>query len=165
MSGEIDAFSLVCIKLQRPRPPGDQVPWRWLLDRLHDASDRKLTLISTMAGAGKTTLLTQWLEECPQPSVWLSLDERDNELDVFLSYLVGGVRTVSFDSCVNTLDTEPAIHGQIFPLLSIFAHGLSASPGIKLYAQQVAWLSADALPLNLRQCLRCQTPEREKVGK
>jgi NhaP-type Na+/H+ or K+/H+ antiporter len=29
-------------------------------------------------------------------------------------------------------------------LLSIFAHGLSASTGIKLYAQQIARLSADA---------------------
>jgi len=73
-------FTLIHTKFQRPRLPGDLIPRRRLLDRLHAGLDRKLTLISAQAGAGKTTLLAQWLEECPQPS---SLSERrlPSELD------------------------------------------------------------------------------------
>ena len=74
---ESEGFTLIRTKLQRPRLPGDLIPRRRLLDLLHAGSARKLTLISAMAGAGKTTLLAQWLEECPQPSAWLSLDEHE----------------------------------------------------------------------------------------
>ena len=94
MAGEPDALPLIRTKLQRPRLPGDLIPRRRLLDRLHAGSERKLTLISAMAGTGKTTLLAQWLEECPQPSAWLSLDEHDNDRIVFLTYLCGAIRTV-----------------------------------------------------------------------
>jgi ATP/maltotriose-dependent transcriptional regulator MalT len=80
---------LIRSKLQRPRLPKDLIFRRRLLDALHAGLDRKLTLISGMAGVGKTTLLAQWLEECPQPSAWLSLDEHDNDRIVFLSCLDG----------------------------------------------------------------------------
>ncbi len=100
---EADAFILIRTKLERPRLPGDLIPRPRLLDRLHAGSDRKLTLISAMAGTGKTTLLAQWLEECPQPSAWLSLDEHDNDRIVFLSYLCGAIRTVFPTGCDKAL--------------------------------------------------------------
>jgi LuxR family maltose regulon positive regulatory protein len=95
---------LIRTKLQHPRLPEDLVPRPRLLDRLHAGSDRKLTLISAMAGAGKTTLLAQWLEECPQPSAWLSLDEHDNARIVFLSYLCAAIRSVFPNACERVLD-------------------------------------------------------------
>ena len=101
---ETEAFTLIRTKLQRPPLPGDLIPRRRLLDRLHAGLDRKLTLISAQAGAGKTTLLAQWLDECPQPSAWLSLDEHDNDLIVFVSYLIGAVRTVFPGACEGTFD-------------------------------------------------------------
>jgi ATP/maltotriose-dependent transcriptional regulator MalT len=88
------AGPLIRTKLQRPRLPGDLIRRQRLLDWLHAGSDRRLTLISGAAGAGKTTLLAQWLAECPQHSAWLSLDEHENDLIVFLSYLCGSIRTV-----------------------------------------------------------------------
>ena len=105
MAGGIDTLLIIRTKLQRPRLPGDLIPRRRLLDRLHAGSDRKLTLISAMAGTGKTTLLAQWLEECPQPSAWLSLDEHDNDRIVFLSYLCGAIRTVFPDACEKALES------------------------------------------------------------
>ncbi|MBW2713894.1 MAG: AAA family ATPase [Deltaproteobacteria bacterium] len=56
-----------------------------------------MTLVTGPAGAGKSTLLSQWLEELKLPSVWLSLDEADNDPKRFLSYLVEGLRQVAPD--------------------------------------------------------------------
>ena len=100
---EADAFTLIRAKMRRPRLPGDQVPRRRLLDRLHAGLDRKLALISAMADTSKTTLLVQWLEECPCPSAWLSLDDHDNDCIVFLTYLCGAIRTVFPDGCDKAL--------------------------------------------------------------
>jgi len=52
-----------------------------------------------MAGPGKTALLAQWLEECPQPSAWLSLDEHDNDLTILMSYLIAAVWTLFPGAC------------------------------------------------------------------
>jgi LuxR family maltose regulon positive regulatory protein len=104
MTIETKAITLIRTKLQRPRLPGDLILRRRLLDRLHAGSEGKLTLISAMAGTGKTTLLAQWLEECPQPSAWLSLDEHDNDLVVFMSYLIGAIRTVFPGACGKTFE-------------------------------------------------------------
>ncbi len=109
MTIEIRGLTLIRTKLQRPRLPGDLIPRPRLLDRLHSGSDRKLTLISAMAGTGKTTLLVQWLEACPQPSAWLSLDEHDNDRIVFLSYLCAAIRSVFPDACERVLDLLNAL--------------------------------------------------------
>jgi LuxR family maltose regulon positive regulatory protein len=103
MTSEAKAITLIRTKLQRPRLPGDLIPRRRLLDRLHAGSDRKLTLISAMAGSGKTTLLVQWLDECTQPSAWLSLDEHDNDRIAFLTYLCEAIRTVFPTGCDKAL--------------------------------------------------------------
>ena len=74
------------------------------MDRLNAGLDRKLTLISAMAGMGKTTLMAQSLEECPRRSAWLSLDEDDNDVVVFVSDLIAAVQTVRPGACEETLD-------------------------------------------------------------
>ena len=56
-----------------------------------------------MAGTGKSTLLAQWLQECAQANAWLSLDERDNDRIVFLTYLCGAIRTVFPTGCDRAL--------------------------------------------------------------
>jgi LuxR family maltose regulon positive regulatory protein len=106
MAGQTDTFPLIRTKLQRPRLPGDLVRRARLTEQMQRAHHRKLTLISAMAGTGKTTLLARWLEECPQPSAWLSLDEGDNDRIVFLTYLCGAIRTVfpiAFDKALSLL--------------------------------------------------------------
>ena len=101
--------TLIRSKLQHPVLPGDLIPRRRLLDRLHADMSRKLTLISAQAGAGKTTLLAQWLDEDPRPSAWLSLDEGDNDPAVFLAYLCAAIRTVFPKACAETLGLLGAI--------------------------------------------------------
>jgi LuxR family maltose regulon positive regulatory protein len=103
MEHAIEVLPLIRTKLHRPRLSGDLISRLRLLDRLNAGLDRKLTLISSMAGTGKTTLLVQWLEGCPQPSAWLSLDEHDNDLIVFWSYVCGAIRMAYPSACQNTL--------------------------------------------------------------
>jgi LuxR family maltose regulon positive regulatory protein len=88
------------------------------LDRLNVGKERKLILISAMAGTGKTTLLNQWLQECPYPSAWLSLDEHDNDLVVFLSYLIGAIGSIFPGACEKTLDLLSAAQTPLVRVLS-----------------------------------------------
>ena len=64
---------------------------------------RRLSLVSAPAGFGKTTLVTNWIrhlkqaEDSHSPAIgWLSLDEGDNELLQFISYLVTAVQKADF---------------------------------------------------------------------
>jgi LuxR family maltose regulon positive regulatory protein len=97
---------IIRTKLQRPRLPEDLICRPRLISKLNRGLDRKLTLISAQAGAGKSTLLAQWLadEQHKTPSAWLSLDEHDNDLIVFLSYLCEAVRTVYPAACAEALE-------------------------------------------------------------
>ncbi|USB33152.1 LuxR C-terminal-related transcriptional regulator [Paenibacillus sp. YPG26] len=55
---------------------------------------RKLTLVSAPAGYGKTTLVCEWLADCGRPAAWLSLEQGDNELARFLTYMISALQTV-----------------------------------------------------------------------
>ena len=54
----------------------------------------KLTLVSAPAGFGKTTLISEWIAQCGRPTAWLSLDEGDNDLARFLTYLIAALQTI-----------------------------------------------------------------------
>ena len=84
--------SLTQTKLHRPRPIHGLLTRPRLVHSLDNS--RNLTLLLAPAGYGKTTLLSTWLEGSDLPSAWLSLDERDNDLMVFSSYLAAAVHTV-----------------------------------------------------------------------
>ena len=86
---------LLRTKLKRPPIVGDHVHRLQLLERLNQRRQRPLTLISAPAGYGKSTLVSCWLESCDLPSAWLSLDESDNDLHLFISYLLAAVQAVS----------------------------------------------------------------------
>jgi len=103
MATETTVLSLIRTKLHKPQVSPDLIPRPRLVKRLNHALDRKLTLVSAPAGYGKTTLLAQWLEGCDRPAGWLSLDERDNDLVVFLNYLVAAIQTVFPNACQTTL--------------------------------------------------------------
>lgn len=84
--------SLTKTKLHRPRPIRGLLARPRLVHSLDNS--QTLTLLLAPAGYGKTTLLSTWLEGSDLPSAWLSLDERDNDLVVFSSYLASAVHTV-----------------------------------------------------------------------
>ncbi len=101
------ATPVLSTKLFIPLPRAPAVPRPLLVERLQSAlgSSRKLTLVCAPAGFGKTTLLSEWIGEVRRrdPNVrvaWLSLDERDNDLSRFLTYLVAALQ--SADPTVGT---------------------------------------------------------------
>ncbi len=86
---------LLQTKLHRPRLPHDLVLRTRLEDWLNHGIDHPLTLVCAPAGFGKTTLVCTWLEGMAAsqdmelrklPSAWLSLDENDSDLNLFLIY-------------------------------------------------------------------------------
>lgn len=77
-----------------PRPAHDIVRPR-LTQRLDEGLSRKLTLVCAAAGFGKSTLISQWAQDCPYPSAWLSLDAEDRDPHRFLEYLATALEVIS----------------------------------------------------------------------
>lgn len=75
-------------KLHIPYTHTPLVPRPRLLERLHEGASRKLTLLTAPAGFGKTALLSSWLHHMERPTAWVSLDERDNDVVRFLTYVI-----------------------------------------------------------------------------
>lgn len=86
---------ILATKLYIPPPRTKSVPRPRLIERLNASLDRKLTLISASVGFGKTTLVSEWVADCDRPTAWLSLDEGDNDLARFLTYLVAALQRVA----------------------------------------------------------------------
>jgi LuxR family maltose regulon positive regulatory protein len=86
---------ILATKLYVPPPRPDIVLRPRLIERLNEglAAGRKLTIISASAGFGKTTLISEWITFGKWPVAWLSLDEGDNDLTRFLTYLVAALQT------------------------------------------------------------------------
>lgn len=108
-------FQPIRAKLSIPRMPGDLVARPRLLMRLNEGLERQLTLVCAPAGYGKSTLVSEWLQQLHTPSAWLTLDEGDDDLFSFLSYLTAAIQTV-----------YPTFGQEILPLLG--AHTLPALP-------------------------------------
>lgn len=77
-----------------PRRGSRAVPRPRFRERLGEATERRLTLVSPPAGFGKTSLVNKWLATCGKPVAWLSLDESDADPARFLAYLIAALRTV-----------------------------------------------------------------------
>jgi LuxR family maltose regulon positive regulatory protein len=89
-------------KLRPPRVGPNRLARQRLLVRLDQGLTGQFTLVAAPAGYGKTTLLAQWVGRQDRPSVWLTLDEGDNDPSLLLVELVAAVRTVFPDSCQST---------------------------------------------------------------
>jgi LuxR family maltose regulon positive regulatory protein len=118
MAAEAFNFPLLRTKLHRPLVPIDHVHRTRLLERLEQRRQRPLTLVSAAAGYGKSTLVSGWLDSCAIPSAWLSLDENDNDLRLFLSYLLAAIRTMFPDAVRHTLEFVNAENLPPLPVLT-----------------------------------------------
>lgn len=78
-------------KFFRPAVPQDLVIRSRLLDKLSQALRHPLTLISAPAGYGKSVMASSFLQTCSLPSAWLSLDAQDDELRIFLDYVLSAL--------------------------------------------------------------------------
>jgi LuxR family transcriptional regulator, maltose regulon positive regulatory protein len=110
---------LLQTKLHRLRLPQNLVVRTRLIELLNQGIDRQITLVCAPAGFGKTTLVGTWLEQMAAvkgekegslPSAWLSLDENDSDLIIFLHYFISALRTIFKDACTETLGLLHAQH-------------------------------------------------------
>ena len=100
-------------KFYLPRTSRYIIPRDRLLERLNTVLSGKITLVCASAGFGKTTLLVEWLKSNDRSTAWLSLDDRDNELPVFVHALAISLQTVYPDACQHTASL---IKARQFPL-------------------------------------------------
>jgi LuxR family maltose regulon positive regulatory protein len=121
-----------------PVRPRDRVVSRpRLIRRLNQGLERKLVLISAPAGFGKTTLASEWVRDIgettpPISTAWLSLDEDDNDLARFLSYLVAALRTVDAGTGKGVLSQLQVAQPESTPAeeaLTVLINDIAAIPG------------------------------------
>jgi ATP/maltotriose-dependent transcriptional regulator MalT/DNA-binding SARP family transcriptional activator len=84
--------NLLVTKIIVPTRRADVLRRPRLLDFIHDYVDRKLLLVSASAGYGKTSLLVDFAHDTALPVCWYTLDERDQDPQVFLAYLVASIQ-------------------------------------------------------------------------
>jgi LuxR family maltose regulon positive regulatory protein len=70
------------------------------------AQAHKLVLLSAPAGFGKSTLLSEWAAQTKLSVAWLSLDEGDNDITRFITYLIASLRSVFPDIGIAALDLQ-----------------------------------------------------------
>src|SRR5512139_3450090 len=113
------APSLALTKLHRPRIASGLVQRVRLIEQLN--APHSLTFVLAPAGYGKTTLLSTWLETCRVPSAWLSLDEHDNDLTVFVTGLVEALQGILPGALDTTLTV---LTGVTLPSAEALSHSL-----------------------------------------
>ena len=92
-----------------------------LLDSLSQGSNCPLTLVCAPAGYGKSLLMSSFLQSCALPWAWLSLDESDNDLRLFLDYFVAALGSL-FPGALRS--TQLLLAGTSLPPVSVIADGL-----------------------------------------
>ncbi|ELY3760504.1 HTH-type transcriptional regulator MalT [Cronobacter universalis] len=92
---------LIPSKLSRPVRLEHTVVRERLLAKLSGASNYRLALITSPAGYGKTTLISQWAAGKTELG-WYSLDEGDNQLERFASYLIAAIQQATGGHCVSS---------------------------------------------------------------
>jgi LuxR family maltose regulon positive regulatory protein len=107
-------------KLRRPVVRPGTVPRRSLIDRLAQDDLRPIVSVVAPSGYGKTTLLSQWAGRNGQSFAWVSLDERDNDPKVMLSYVAAALDAVQpvgervFEALASPVSSVP---GSVVPRL------------------------------------------------
>src|SRR5262245_17983504 len=125
-------------KLYMPPLRPVQVPRPRLIDQLNAGWYGKATIVFGPVGFGKTTLVRAWLHQLageqggggaeeqnfspvPLPLrtsarfAWLSLDENDNDLQQFLTYLILALQTIDEqlgETALSLLDTLQSVDAQ-----------------------------------------------------
>jgi len=99
---ERQSLPIIRTKLYKPRLSSDLVDRPRLLQILDRTLEVPLTLVSAPAGYGKSVLVSQWAERQELPCAWLSLDQSDSELRLFLAYVLAAIETVAPDACPST---------------------------------------------------------------
>lgn len=82
---------ILTTKLNKPQLPERVVSRESLLK---DCDKARVILVSAQAGSGKSTVVSAWLSEQRSAYCWYTLDDWDNDLMQFLSYLTAGIKSI-----------------------------------------------------------------------
>ena len=86
---------LIRTRLERPVAKPAFVERPRLLERLDEALEHRVTLVSAPPGFGKTTAVAQWLDRRSPPCAWLSVDSLDDDAERFVRYLVAAIEAAT----------------------------------------------------------------------
>lgn len=115
--GSPGAFEILRSKLDPPIPRPGLVERRRLVDRLSRTRSGRFVSVVAPPGYGKTTVLGQWAAKDVRPFAWVSLDRRDNDPVVLLTYIA---EALNADGSV-----DPAVFKALTtPGDSVWANGL-----------------------------------------
>jgi LuxR family transcriptional regulator, maltose regulon positive regulatory protein len=124
------AFDLTAAKLLRPLVRTGTIGRLSLIERLAQADSRPVVSVVAPAGYGKTTLLAQWAERNGQAVAWVSVDEKDNDPKILLTYVAEALNAVEpvgkrvFDALASPASSVP---GSVVPRLG-YAFASMTSP-------------------------------------
>ena len=114
-------FDLIASKLRQPAVRSETIPRSALIARLTRADDRPVVSVVAPSGYGKTTLISQWAACDGRAVAWVSLDERDNDPKVLLSYVAEALNAVQplpgqvFEALASRVSSVP---GSVVPRLA-----------------------------------------------
>jgi LuxR family maltose regulon positive regulatory protein len=169
--------TLLQTKLLHPRLSHDLVERTRLMEKLNDGIDHSLTLVCAPAGYGKTTLICTWLDSLaadrkvgtsPLPSAWLSLDEEDSDLNLFLRYFSAALRTVFTEACEETLMLLQARQQPPEAVIyTTFCNELEKLPGELIFVlDNYQFIHGKAVHgLLIEMARHCQTPHHQYLRK
>ncbi|MCW5259616.1 helix-turn-helix transcriptional regulator [Verminephrobacter eiseniae] len=101
--------NVVASKLMPPASADTILARPHLVDGMRAAHAARLVLIRAPAGFGKTTLMQQYAASCDRQrrvTIWLRVDQADNDLPRFVGHLGVGLRTLTPDDNLRTVFGE-----------------------------------------------------------
>ena len=114
-------LDLLASKLHPPLIRPGTVVRSSLIEQLANRDAHPIVLVVAPAGYGKTTLLSQWAERNGQAFGWVSVDEKDNDPKILLTYVAEALDAVEpiservFDALASPSSSVP---GSVVPRLS-----------------------------------------------
>lgn len=108
---------LIETKIHTPPLNASAVRRQRLLKKLKSAKRHKLTMVWAPAGYGKTTLLAMMAGETANGPAWLSLDDHDNDPNIFWTYFTAALNRACPEIGCTALQMLQSASG--FPLKSI----------------------------------------------
>jgi LuxR family transcriptional regulator, maltose regulon positive regulatory protein len=123
------APDLVQSKLRRPVTRPGTLRRSPLIEKLARDNSRPIVSVAAPAGYGKTTLLSQWAERNGKAFAWVSVDDKDNDPKVLLTYVAAALDAVEpvggrvFDALASPVSSVP---GSVVPRLGTAFSSMTA---------------------------------------
>ncbi len=109
-------------KLYPPTIISDCVPRTHIIENLNKNYRKKiLTTIVAPAGYGKSQLASYWLNDLKVKSIWISLEKNDDDLTIFLQYLVESIDKIFKGKIKQTQEYLVSVD---LPSIQVIAHTL-----------------------------------------